>query len=101
MSPGGSKKKGSRARSAGVAAGLAGKAFDYARRVDWPTVWMRARWLSHHTRRLYSNLTPEERREFLAIVVPTRDATYLQKDERDRLRYLVTKAFSGNPRNPA
>ena len=93
----GRSKKGSTARSAGVAAGIAGKAFDYARRVDWPTVWMRARWLSHHTRRLYANLTPEERREFLAIVVPTRDATYLPKDERERLRYLVTKAFSGSP----
>lgn len=87
---------GSRARKAGVAAGLAGRAFEYARRVDWPAVWVRARWLSHHTRRLYSNLTPEERREFLAIVVPTRDATYLPKEERDRLRYLVTKAFAGD-----
>lgn len=96
MAPGRSSK-GSRAHSAGVAAGLAGKAFDYARRVDWPAVWIRAKWLSHHTRRLYSNLTPEERREFLAIVVPTRDATYLPKDERDRLRYLVAKAFSGSP----
>ena len=91
----------STARTAGVAAGLAGRAFEYARRVDWPAVWIRARWLSHHTRRLYSNLTPEERREFLAIVVPTRDATYLPKDERDRLRYLVTKAFSGPAGPPA
>lgn len=99
MARSGSKSR-STARSAGVVAGLAGRAFVYARRVDWPAVWLRARWLSHHTRRLYANLTPEERREFLAIVVPTRDATYLPKDERDRLRYLVTKAFSG-PAPPA
>ena len=92
-------KSRSTARTAGVAAGLAGKAFEYARRVDWPAVWIRAKWLSHHTRRLYANLTPDERREFLAIVVPTRDSTYLAKDERDRLRYLVTKAFSG-PADP-
>ena len=100
MARSGSRNR-SAARSAGVAAGLAGRAFEYARRVDWPAVWLRAKWLSHHTRRLYSNLTPEERREFLAIVVPTRDATYLPKDERDRLRYLVTKAFSGPAGPPA
>ena len=95
------KKERSTARTAGVAAGLAGRAFEYARRVDWPAVWIRAKWLSHHTRRLYANLTPEERREFLAIVVPTRDSSYLPRNERDRLRYLVTKAFSGPPPPPA
>lgn len=100
MARSGSKGR-STARTAGVAAGLAGRAFEYARRVDWPAVWVRAKWLSHHTRRLYSNLTPDERREFLAIVVPTRDSTYLPKDERDRLRYLVTRAFSDSPRPPA
>ena len=58
--------KKSKAKQAGIAVGLAGRAWEYGKKVDWPAVWMRARWLSHHTQRLYNNLTPEERKEFLA-----------------------------------
>lgn len=82
-----------------MAAGLIARSFRYARRVDWPAVWMRAKWLSHHSQRLYSNLTEEERREFLEIVVPTRSSRFIAKEDRPRVIELVTKAFSG-PRRP-
>ena len=85
----------SKAARAGAAAGVAAKTWDYAKRVDWPAVWMRARWLSHHTQRLYNNLTEEERREFFRLVVPTRDAPMVAKEDRGRVQELVIKAFSG------
>ncbi|HMT04576.1 MAG: hypothetical protein KDB48_01690 [Solirubrobacterales bacterium] len=90
--------KSSKAKKAGAAVGLAGRAWEYGKRVDWPAVWMRARWLSHHSQRLYNNLTPEERREFLDIVVPTRDSKMIAKDDRARVAELVSKAFSGSRR---
>lgn len=85
----------SKAARAGAAAAVAAKTWDYAKRVDWPAVWMRARWLSHHTQRLYNNLTEEERREFFRLVVPTRDAPMVAKEDRGRVQELVMKAFSG------
>lgn len=87
--------KRSRAANAGVAAGLIARSVRYARRVDWPAVWLRAKWLSHHTQRLYGNLTEEERREFLEIVVPTRKSRFVSREDRPRVIELVTKAFSG------
>lgn len=87
--------KQSKAARAGVAAGLIARSAGYARQVDWPAVWLRARWLSHHTRRLYNNLTEEERREFLEIVVPTRQSRFIAREDRSRVVELVTKAFSG------
>jgi len=87
--------KKSKAKQAGIAVGLAGRAWEYGKKVDWPAVWMRARWLSHHTQRLYNNLTPEERKEFLDLVVPTKSSKLLAKDERARVTELVAKAFSG------
>lgn len=88
----------SKAAKAGVAAGLAVRTWDFAKRVDWPAVWMRAQWLSHHTRRLYNNLTEEERREFFDLVVPTRDSKMVRREDRGRIQELVTKAFTGSPR---
>jgi hypothetical protein len=90
--------KKSKAAKAGVAAGLAVRTWDFAKRVDWPAVWMRAQWLSHHTKRLYNNLTEEERREFFDLVVPTRDSRMVRREDRGRIQELVTKAFTGNPR---
>lgn len=87
--------KRSRAASAGVAAGLLARSARYARQVDWPAVWLRAKWLTHHTQRLYGNLTEEERRELLAIVVPTRGSRLVAKEDRPRVIELVTKAFAG------
>lgn len=87
--------KTSKAKKAGVAIGLAGRALEYGRRVDWPAVWMRARWLSHHTQRLYNNLTPAERKEFLEMVVPTKSSRLVAKKDRARVTELVSKAFSG------
>lgn len=92
----------SRAARAGIAAGLIARSVRYARRVDWPAVWLRAKWLSHHSQRLYSNLTEEERRELLAIVVPTRDSRFVAKADRPRVVELVAKALNnpgtGRPR---
>jgi hypothetical protein len=87
--------KTSKAKKAGMAVGLMGKAWEYGRRVDWPAVWMRARWLTHHTQRLYNNLTPAERKEFMDLVVPTKDSRFIAKDDRARVTALVSKAFSG------
>lgn len=86
----------SRATKAGVATGLALRAWNLARQIDWETVWLRARWLAHHSRRLYNNLDEAERREFMEMVVPQRGTRTFGAVERDRLRYLVTKAFTGN-----
>lgn len=91
-------KKKSKANQAGAAVGLAAKAWEYGRKVDWPAVWMRARWLTHHTQRLYNNLTPAERKEFLDIVVPTKSSKLVAKEDRARVSELVTKAFTGNPK---
>lgn len=85
----------SKARRAGMAAGVAARSWDFARRVDWATVMVRARWLAHHSRRLYENLTPAERKEFLSLVVPEKETAYFGPEQRERLRYLVTKALSG------
>jgi hypothetical protein len=60
---------------------------------------MRARWLSHHTQRLYNNLNEEERKEFFQLVVPTRDAPMVAKKDRARVQELVLKAFTGPPDN--
>ena len=80
-----------------VAAGIAATGYRYAKRVDWPAVWMRAKWLSHHSKRLYNNLSESERQEFMRIVVPTKGTKKaIAKDDRTRLTELVTKAFSGN-----
>lgn len=87
--------KRSKAARAGVAAGLIARSVSYARRVDWPAVWLRAKWLSHHSQRLYSNLTEAERREFLEIVIPTRSSRFIAREDRSRVVELVTKAFSG------
>lgn len=91
------RSTGSRARRAGVAAGLAARSWDFARRVDWATVMVRARWLAHHSKRLYDNLTPAERREFLSLVVPEKETAYFGPEQRERLKFLVTKALSGHP----
>jgi hypothetical protein len=88
-------KKKSKATKAGMAVGLAARAWEYGRTVDWPAVWMRARWLTHHTQRLYSNLTPAERKEFLDMVVPTKNSRLVAKEDRARVTELVTKAFTG------
>lgn len=85
-----------RVERAGAAAALAARGYRYARQVNWPLVWMRAKWLTHHSRRLYSNLSEAERKEFLRLVVPTKDAKLLGKDDRARVVELVTKAFSGS-----
>jgi hypothetical protein len=90
------RSKGSKARRAGVAAGVAARSWDFAKRVDWATVMVRARWLAHHSKRLYDNLTPAERKEFLSLVVPEREAAYFGPEQRERLKFLVTKALSGS-----
>jgi hypothetical protein len=87
--------KKSNAKRAGMAVGLVGRAWEYGRKVDWPAVWMRAKWLSHHSQRLYNNLTPAERREFLDIVVPTKNSKLVAKEDRARVTELVSKAFTG------
>lgn len=91
--------KKSKAARAGAAAGIASRSWQFAKRVDWPAVWMRARWLSHHTQRLYNNLSEEERKEFFSLVVPTRDARMVAKEDRGRVQELVVKAFTGPPAN--
>lgn len=88
--------KRSKAARAGVAAGIAARSIKYARQVDWPAVWMRARWLSHHTQRLYNNLSEAERREFLEMVVPTKSSRFIAKEDRSRVTELVAKAFTGS-----
>ncbi len=92
------QKKTTKAGKAGVAVGLAARGFGYAKTVDWPAVWLRAQWLQHHTKRLYSNLSESERKEFLNIVVPTKDQPFIASKDRSRVQELVTKAFSGNSR---
>jgi hypothetical protein len=92
-------KKKSKAAKAGVAVGITARAWDFAKRVDWPAVWLRAQWLSHHTKRLYNNLSEEERKEFFRLVVPTRDAPVVPREDRGRVQELVTKAFTGSPRD--
>jgi hypothetical protein len=87
--------KKSKAARAGAMAGMTARAWDFAKRVDWPAVWMRAQWLSHHTQRLYNNLSEEERKEFFQLVVPTKDAPMIAKENRGRVQELVTKAFTG------
>jgi hypothetical protein len=87
----------SKAARAGMAAGVAMRTWDFAKRVDWPAVWMRAQWLSHHTKRLYNNLSEEERREFFDLVVPTRDSKMVRREDRGRIQELVAKAFTGTP----
>lgn len=91
--------KKSKAAKAGAAAGIAAKAWDYGKRVDWPAVWMRAQWLRHHTKRLYNNLSEEERKEFFGLVVPTKDAKMVARGDRGRVQELVTKAFTGSPKS--
>ena len=91
--------KRSKAVRAGAAAGIAARSWQFAKRVDWPAVWMRARWLSHHTQRLYNNLSEEERKEFFRLVVPTRDARMVAREDRARVQELVVKAFTGPPGN--
>jgi hypothetical protein len=87
--------KESKAAKAGAMAGMGMRAWSYARQVDWPAVWMRAKWLSHHTQRLYSNLSEEERKEFFQLVIPTREAPMVAKEDRGRVQELVMKAFTG------
>lgn len=82
-----------------MAAGMTARAWEFARRVDWPAVWMRARWLTHHTKRLYSNLSEDERKEFFRLVVPTKDAPLVAKNDRGRVQELVTKAFTGSSKH--
>lgn len=89
--------KKSKAARAGVAAGLLARSFRYARRVDWPAVWMRAQWLSHHSQRLYNNLSEAERKEFLEMVVPTKTSRFVAKEDRGRVTELVAKAFTSDP----
>lgn len=88
--------KKSKAAQAGAAAGIAARTWTYAKRVDWPAVWMRAQWLSHHTKRLYNNLSEEERKEFFNLVVPTKDSKLVAREDRGRVQELVTKAFTGS-----
>ena len=91
--------KKSKAARAGAAAGIAARTWDFARRVDWPAVWVRAQRLSHHTKRLYNNLSEEERKEFFDLVVPTKNSKMVAKEDRGRVQALVTKAFTGTPRS--
>lgn len=88
--------KKSKAAKSGAVVGMAARGFEYARRVDWPAVWLRAQWLTHHTKRLYNNLTEEERKEFMNLVVPTRDSKIIAREDRGRVQELVTKAFTGS-----
>ncbi|MBK5231400.1 MAG: hypothetical protein JJE13_00260 [Thermoleophilia bacterium] len=92
------KDKNSAAGKAGVAVGLAARGFNYAKKVDWPAVWLRAQWLSHHTKRLYSNLSESERKEFLNLVIPTKEQPFIASKDRGRVQELVAKAFTGNSR---
>lgn len=92
------KKSASKAGKAGAAAGLAGRGYNYAKQVDWPAVWLRAKWLQHHTKRLYNNLSESERKEFLNLVVPTKEQPFIPAKDRGRVQELVTKAFTGNSR---
>ncbi|MGK2955425.1 MAG: hypothetical protein ACSLFI_07140 [Solirubrobacterales bacterium] len=92
------KKNTSTAGKAGAAVGIAARGFNYAKKVDWPAVWLRAQWLQHHTKRLYSNLSESERKEFLNLVVPTKDQPFIASKDRGRVQELVTKAFTGNSR---
>lgn len=89
-------KKGGKAAKAGVAAGLAARSYRYLRQVNWPVVWMRAKWLTQHSRRLYNNLSEAERKELLNLVVPTKSAGMVAKADRARIVELVSKAFRGN-----
>jgi len=90
--------KKSKAAKAGAAAAVTAQAWDFAKRIDWPAVWMRAQWLSHHTKRLYNNLSEEERKEFFSLVVPTKDAPMVRREDRGRVQELVGKAFTGPPK---
>lgn len=90
-------KKASKATKAGMAVGIAARTFNYAKKVDWPAVWLRAQWLTHHTKRLYNNLSDAERKEFMNLVVPTKDHKIIPKEDRGRVQELVTKAFTGKP----
>lgn len=76
-------------------AGFLALAYRHGRQVDWPLMWMRAKWLTHHTKRLYDNLSEQERREFLRIVVPTKGSRFVAGEDRARIVELVTKAFRG------
>lgn len=80
---------------AGAAAALAARGYRYARQINWPVVWMRAKWLTHHGRRLYNNLAEDERKELLRLVVPTKNARMVAKEDRARVVELVTKAWTG------
>lgn len=99
LEPMSSKKKSSKTAKAGMAAGIAARGYNYAKRVDWPAVWLRAQWLSHHTKRLYNNLSEAERKEFMDLVVPTKDKRIVPKADRSRVTELVTKAFTGSSSN--
>lgn len=92
------KNKHSAAGKAGVAVGIAARGFNYAKKVDWPAVWLRAQWLQHHTKRLYSNLSDSERKEFMNLVIPTKDQPFIASKDRGRVQELVTKAFTGSSR---
>jgi hypothetical protein len=89
-------RKTSKAGKAGMAVGLAARTYSFARKVDWPAVWLRAQWLTHHTKRLYNNLSEAERKEFMNLVVPTKDHRIVPKEDRGRVQELVKKAFTGN-----
>jgi hypothetical protein len=88
--------KKSKAAKSGAVVGVVARGFNYARRVDWAAVWIRAQWLTHHTKRLYNNLSEEERREFMNLVVPTKDSKMIAREDRGRVQELVTKAFTGS-----
>jgi len=90
--------KKSKAAKAGMAVGLAARGYDWAKKVDWPAVWLRAQWLTHHTKRLYNNLSEEERKEFMNLVVPTKGHKIVPKEDRGRVQELVAKAFTGSTR---
>lgn len=85
----------SKAGKAGITVAAAARGLEFAKRVDWPAVWLRAQWLSHHTKRLYNNLSEAERKEFLNLVVPTKDHRGIPREARGRVQELVTKAFTG------
>lgn len=90
------KKTGAKAGKAGAAAALAARSYRFLRQVDWPLVWMRAKWLTEHSRRLYNNLSEAERKELLRLVTPTKSAGAVAKDDRARIVELVGKAFRGS-----
>ena len=89
------KKQNPKAGKDGATGVTGARGFNYAKTVDWPAVWMRAQWLQHHTKRLYSNLSESERKEFLNLVVPTKDQPFIAGEDRGRVQELVTKAFTG------